>query len=91
MGRWPVETQSGFVGGGAEFTSVWWLERGWGGATLSARRGLAALDLLVKGLSAEGCDGGVALEEEQHASLDVHMDANKGACGLSLGVWPPPP
>ena len=33
---------------------------------------------------------GVALEEEQHASLDVHMDANKGACGLSLGVWPPP-
>jgi hypothetical protein len=62
-----------------------------GGATLSARRGLAALDLLVKGLSAEGCDGGVALEEEQHAGLDVHLDVYKGACGLSLGVWPPSP
>jgi hypothetical protein len=31
VGRWPVETQSGFVGGGVDFTGIWWVGRGLGG------------------------------------------------------------
>ena len=46
MGRWPVETQSGFAGGGAGFTGIWWVERGWG-ASLSGGQGWAALVLRV--------------------------------------------